>query len=172
MTEAGTGCYTIPPECSQDELFYKTYHQAGGRRGTCFIINIKDVPGKERRWGTEQDFKKIQEVFGDVLRFDIHFRIDPKKTDLERALLQCSEAIGKDLSSDSFACFALSHGDDGFILCGDGQKFNTQDIFAYFTDEACPSLAGKPKFFFIQVSLWIIALTSTVRNLSNCTSDL
>ncbi|XP_064468150.1 uncharacterized protein LOC135378915 [Ornithodoros turicata] len=150
MTEAGCGGYTIPTECSQDELFYKTYHQAGGRRGTCLIINIKNVPGQEPRWGTEQDCKKIQEVFADVLRFDIDFKNDRTKKELECALLECSEAIGKDLSSDCFACFVLSHGDDDFILCGDGQKFNTQDIFAYFTDEACPSLAGKPKFFFLQ----------------------
>ncbi|KAG2458816.1 CASP8 protein, partial [Polypterus senegalus] len=51
---------------------------------------------------------------------------------------------------DCFVCCILSHGLKGAIEATDGQKVAIQEITSYFTSRKCPSLAGKPKVFFIQ----------------------
>ena len=53
---------------------------------------------------------------------------------------------------DSFICAFLSHGEQDYIYANDG-KINLQNIFAKFRGDQCPTLAGKPKVFFIQVPL-------------------
>jgi hypothetical protein len=51
---------------------------------------------------------------------------------------------------DCFACVILSHGDDG-IVYGTNGTIKLASLFAMFKGDQCPSLAGKPKLFFIQV---------------------
>ena len=50
---------------------------------------------------------------------------------------------------DSVAVFVLSHGNDGTLYAYD-KPFPTNKIWEPFTAENSPSLAGKPKMFFIQ----------------------
>lgn len=44
----------------------------------------------------------------------------------------------------------MSHGEEGFLTTKEGDKILLDDIFALFNNINCPSLAGKPKLFFIQ----------------------
>lgn len=62
--------------------------------------------------------------------------------------------VGKDDHSDysCFVCCVLSHGEYGILYARDG-KYSTENLFTPFRGDACPSLVGKPKMFFIQVSL-------------------
>jgi caspase 7 len=53
---------------------------------------------------------------------------------------------------DCFACAILSHGDEGVIYGKDG-IVKVNDLFAPFKGDVCPKLAGKPKFFVIQVRI-------------------
>ncbi len=63
----------------------------------------------------------------------------------------CLSASRQDHSNfDSFVCVVLSHGADGIIYASDG-TVPTDRLIGYFRGHACPSLAGKPKMFFIQV---------------------
>ncbi|XP_035227245.1 caspase-like [Stegodyphus dumicola] len=59
--------------------------------------------------------------------------------------------VGKeDHSKNScFVCCVLSHGESGILYGSDG-KYETERIFAPFRGDVCPTLAGKPKVFFIQ----------------------
>ncbi|XP_065269312.1 caspase-8-like isoform X2 [Emys orbicularis] len=51
---------------------------------------------------------------------------------------------------DCFVCCILSHGDKGIVFGTDGQETSIQALTTSFTGMNCPSLAGKPKVFFIQ----------------------
>lgn len=51
---------------------------------------------------------------------------------------------------DSFACVILSHGAEGIVYASDG-TINVDRLIGYFRSDRCPTLAGKPKMFFIQV---------------------
>lgn len=44
----------------------------------------------------------------------------------------------------------MSHGEEGYLTTKEGEKVLLDDIFALFNNVNCPSLAGKPKLFFIQ----------------------
>jgi caspase-like apoptosis-related cysteine protease len=48
-------------------------------------------------------------------------------------------------------CF-LSHGEQGVLYAKDRQ-FKPETLWDKFSATHCPSLAGKPKMFFIQASL-------------------
>lgn len=51
---------------------------------------------------------------------------------------------------DCFACFIFSHGEKDKIKGVDDQFVNIKDLVSCFSGSNCPSLAGKPKLFFIQ----------------------
>lgn len=53
-------------------------------------------------------------------------------------------------SKDAFVCCILSHGEKGSIFGTDGKSILIQEITQPFKGSNCPSLAGKPKMFFIQ----------------------
>lgn len=54
--------------------------------------------------------------------------------------------------SDCLAVVLLTHGLVGDYVHAHDHPYPLQDIWRPFTADKCPSLAGKPKLFFIQVS--------------------
>ena len=52
---------------------------------------------------------------------------------------------------DCFGCAILTHGGDGDVLYARDQKMKLTDFTSPFSADVCPSLAEKPKLFFIQV---------------------
>ncbi|GFR30085.1 caspase-3 [Trichonephila clavata] len=63
------------------------------------------------------------------------------------------QKIGKEDHTEysCFVCCILSHGEQGIIYAADGH-YKTELLFAPFRGDVCPTLAGKPKMFFIQAS--------------------
>jgi Caspase domain len=53
---------------------------------------------------------------------------------------------------DCVVVAVMSHGDDGILYAKD-QQYKPERLWSYFTSDQCPTLAGKPKIFFIQVSV-------------------
>ena len=53
---------------------------------------------------------------------------------------------------DCFACAILTHGDENDVLYAHDGQLHLKDFTAPFESQNCPSLAEKPKLFFIQVS--------------------
>uniref|UniRef100_A0A672TG63 Caspase-8 n=1 Tax=Strigops habroptila TaxID=2489341 RepID=A0A672TG63_STRHB len=51
---------------------------------------------------------------------------------------------------DCFTCFIFSHGEKDKVKGVDDQFVNIKDLVSCFSGSNCPSLAGKPKLFFIQ----------------------
>ena len=64
---------------------------------------------------------------------------------------------------DGFGCAILTHGEEDDTLYASDGSFKLSEITEFFTTENCPTLAGKPKLFFIQVRLrcYEIIYTST-----------
>ena len=44
----------------------------------------------------------------------------------------------------------LSHGENGSIICCNGEQVATEDILRRFNNREAPALRGKPKYFLFQ----------------------
>ena len=55
------------------------------------------------------------------------------------------------LDADCVLVAVLSHGEMGILYASD-QPYKPDRLWGHFNAEKCPSLAGKPKLFFVQVS--------------------
>ena len=64
--------------------------------------------------------------------------------------------MSKEDHSDAamFVCVITSHGDRHDIYGSDDIGVNLKKLAGHFKGDKCPSLAGKPKLFFIQVKLF------------------
>ena len=63
----------------------------------------------------------------------------------------CISVASEDHSDNDCVLIALmSHGDDGILYAKD-QQYKPEKLWSHFTSDQCPTLAGKPKLFFIQV---------------------
>lgn len=52
---------------------------------------------------------------------------------------------------DCLVVFVLSDGFENEITCSDGVSYRPDDLWKSFTENLCPTLAGKPKLFFFVV---------------------
>ena len=52
--------------------------------------------------------------------------------------------------ANAFIFVILSHGDDGYILCRDGDKMHLETLYQQFDGKHCKHLIGKPKIFIVQ----------------------
>ena len=119
-------------------------------RGIALIISNEhfvENPHLRDRQGNEQDVQHLQELW-QFLNFEVILQQDLESQDMYNVLREIS---AKDHSQyDCFVCCLLSHGENGGIFGSDCELVEIQDITALFKGVACPSLASKPKLFFIQ----------------------
>ncbi|KAJ8319682.1 hypothetical protein KUTeg_002766 [Tegillarca granosa] len=125
--------------------------------GVCIIINndhffkipgddeSKEMPG---RTGTHIDAEKLQYIF-QKLDFIVERKDNLQDFEMVRFLVEVS--LNTDHSQfDSFVCCILSHGALGNVYGTNGRLVRIQTLTSCFQSQRCPSLAGKPKLFFIQ----------------------
>ncbi|XP_064462840.1 caspase-3-like [Ornithodoros turicata] len=149
-TEADSESSLIPGIHFEDSWYKMDNLETGGTRGMAVIINTHEIPCMGIRSETEEEFMMISKAFGGILRFELK-RYD--NVSLEKMRRAFADLASVDHSqSDCFVCFVYSHGKDDVIVCSDGETVRAQDIFCAFTESACPSLAGKPKLFFFEVT--------------------
>ncbi|XP_052263175.1 caspase-7-like isoform X2 [Dreissena polymorpha] len=125
------------------------------------IINNEHFKSHGPRPGTDVDVENLKSTFTD-LGFDM--QIHHNKTYKEMMKIFKSAAKRDHSQSDCFACIVLSHGDEvrmidkhrpdqlerlDVIYATDGIMF-TKDIIQQFSDLKVPSLANKPRLFFVQ----------------------
>ena len=119
-------------------------------RGIALIISNEhfvENPYLRDRQGNEQDVQHLQELW-QFLNFEVILQRDLESQEVYNVLREIS---AKDHSQyDCFVCCLLSHGENGGIFGTDCELVEIQDITALFKGVACPSLASKPKLFFIQ----------------------
>ncbi|KAL8603876.1 hypothetical protein ACOMHN_049694 [Nucella lapillus] len=125
-------------------------------RGICLIINNRDfykdphkMEAKEMvsREGTNVDRDKLKATF-EQLNFHVMTQDNCKDSDMLQLVHYASSQNHQDF--DCFVCCILTHGIQGALYGVNGMTVPIRDLTAPFRTQACPSLADKPKLFFLQ----------------------
>lgn len=135
-----------PNETAIMEDYSYEYNMQHKHRGYALIFNneIFAGPGLKDRHGTAKDGIDLIETLS-FLDFTVkHFK-DFKWWEIEREIEKYAREDHSD--NDCILVAIMSHGELGTIWAKD-RKYTLDSIWGPFVD--CPSLAGKPKLFFIQ----------------------
>ncbi|XP_034353039.1 caspase-8 isoform X2 [Arvicanthis niloticus] len=142
---------------SESQISDKVYQMKNKPRGYCLIFNNnnfskarEEVPRLHKmkdRKGTDYDKEALRKTFTD-LHFEVVSYNDCTANEIHEVLRYYQTIDHK--NKDCFICCVLSHGDKGIIYGTDGKEACIYELTSYFTGSKCPSLAGKPKIFFIQ----------------------
>ncbi|XP_036412129.1 caspase-22 [Colossoma macropomum] len=125
----------------------KEYPMTSNPRGFCVIINNMNFKKTElNRKGSNYDAAALEKVFK-LLGFNVQPYTDLKAKEMKELLLEFSKKEGH---GDCFVCCVLSHGEKNGVNGTDMKLCPMKDILSPFDGKNCPSLAGKPKVFFIQ----------------------
>ncbi|XP_063285931.1 caspase-8 isoform X2 [Pelobates fuscus] len=132
------------------------YEMKNRPHGVCIIINNYNFEtarenygfkNMKDRKGTEKDEESLRSVFSE-LGFKIILHKDLTGNGIRQTIQDHSEQTYE--NTDCFICCILSHGNKGVIHGTDGQSVAICDLTSCFKRSKCPSIAGKPKVFFIQ----------------------
>lgn len=118
-------------------------------RGKCIIFNNKKFEPQTQlheRKGTDKDAEALTECF-QSFDFECSIINDAGARQVSDKLRVLSRLNYSDC--DCLVVCVLSHGEQGMIW-GRDQRYPVDELYRHFTGEKCPSLAGKPKLFFIQ----------------------
>ncbi|PAA94436.1 hypothetical protein BOX15_Mlig019067g1 [Macrostomum lignano] len=145
------GVQATPAESDQeDDDEEDAYSMDSKIRGLCIIVNNQDYFNSDdfkERAGTDLDERRLERLFKS-LRF--HVKIF-KNLDAKDIYWNLSNYAKSDHSGyDCYVCCILSHGTLGGIYGVDGRVQKLSDLTVMLSSTNCPSLAGKPKLFFIQ----------------------
>ncbi|XP_061421074.1 caspase-3-like isoform X3 [Lethenteron reissneri] len=118
-------------------------------KSKCIIINNENFSpqtGMNRRKGTDRDAMQLKVCF-----VSLGFQVESYK---DLTCMQMVDNLKKASSEDHgtracFVCAILSHGEEGVLYGTDG-TLPVSILAEIFSEKHCPSLAGKPKLFFIQ----------------------
>ncbi|XP_044888402.1 caspase-8-like isoform X2 [Mauremys mutica] len=124
------------------------YTMENNPHGYCVILNNSDFKNPdETRKGTDKDAEALKRVF-EWLQFET---IEHRNLEAEEICKTIKKYSNMDHSNmDCFICCLLSHGEKGKVRGTDWNSAAIKDLVSCFTGSECPSLAGKPKLFFIQ----------------------
>ncbi|XP_072041464.1 caspase-7-like [Amphiura filiformis] len=138
---------TIPRTTyAQSKYVYNMQHRDRGKAVIINNINFQKITGMSKRGGSQRDADSLVVIL-DKLGFTVqaHTDLTVKKT---RAVL--NSISRQDHSNADCLLFAImSHGEEGLLYCVDG-TIPVEEVTTPFRGDKCPSLAGKPKIFFIQ----------------------
>lgn len=141
-------CSDAQPEFSSlpDETEY--YSLTHNPRGLCVVFNNEKFSGGLRdRGGTQQDEKSLRTLFTD-LGFTVTVYKDLTASAMKGEIRKLS---GRNfLDEDALVVCVLSHGEMGCVYGTDEHKVPLRELTQPFTSGQAPTLAGKPKLFFIQ----------------------
>lgn len=133
---------TTPPD---DTEYYALTHKP---RGLCVVINNEEfLPCLKDRQGSRQDAKSLDTVFT-RLGFKVVTYNNLTAGDMRLKLQQLGSR--NFLDDDALVVCVLSHGEEECVFGTDGQKVKLRELTKPFTSIGAPTLAGKPKLFFIQ----------------------
>lgn len=145
---AGTSNGYKPTARMTTERHASEYNMKHKNRGIALIFNHEhfEIPTLKARAGTNVDCENLSTTLKQ-LDFDVTIHKDCKLRDLVRHIEAVSLLDHSD--SDCILIAILSHGELGYIYARDVQ-YKLDTLWHYFTSNNCPTLAGKPKLFFIQ----------------------
>lgn len=124
------------------------YKMESKPRGIAVIINNEKFRRMRSRPGTNEDAENLQGLFS-WLNFDTK---RPYKDLTGNEMRQTLEEVA-DMDHSNYDCLMvaiLSHGVKGDVVSGRVGNISIKQIIEVFSDQKCPTLAGKPKIFIIQ----------------------
>ncbi|XP_054624709.1 caspase-8 [Dunckerocampus dactyliophorus] len=130
----------------QQEDYYAMSHNP---HGLCVIINNEEFSGPElkKRSGTQVDEKALRSVFSE-LGFTVKVYSNLTAEEIRQTLIILA---ARDFSDeDAVVVCLLSHGEKGCVFGTDEKTVSIRELTLPFTSGCAPTLAGKPKLFFIQ----------------------
>ncbi|XP_022327245.2 caspase-8-like [Crassostrea virginica] len=139
-----------------DEMDLPSYKMDRKPRGIAVIINnmkffkVPDDPESKEmpdRTGTDLDAEKLTYIF-QKLNFFVRRFDNLEDFKMNRRLVEVS--FEDHSQYDCFVCCILSHGVLQNIYGTNGRLVRIAELTGIFRSGKCPSLAGKPKLFFIQ----------------------
>ncbi|KAK2888972.1 hypothetical protein Q8A67_014347 [Cirrhinus molitorella] len=116
--------------------------------GYCLIINnlnFKETSSLSNRPGTNKDKADLSRVFG-RMHFEIEVQDDLTAFEIKDMIKQFTKISHTQMGA--FVCCVLSHGEKGTVLGVDGKEVEIRELTMPIAE--CPTLASKPKLFFIQ----------------------
>lgn len=124
------------------------YNMCHEYRGMAIIINNEHFldPSLKARDGTHVDKRELEKVLKQ-LGFEVKEYLDLCYTDIMSRMKRI--ALRDHSQCDCILVVILSHGKLGFIHARD-TCYPLESILNLFSSKECPTLAGKPKLFFIQ----------------------
>lgn len=127
-----------------------SYPMRNRPRGIALIISNEHFQGNpdlRDRQGNQKDVDQLRELW-EFLHFEVIVRAELQSHEM----YDCMRGISTmDHSNfDCFVCCLLSHGANGAIYGTNSELLEINTITSMFKGVACPSLANKPKLFFIQ----------------------
>ncbi|XP_049839585.1 caspase-1-like isoform X3 [Schistocerca gregaria] len=128
-----------------DAVYYSMSHK---KRGLAVIFNHEnfDIQSLKSRAGTKVDRNNLSESLS-KLGFEVKVYDDLTYKSVKEIV---EEAARYDHNEcDCFVMAVLSHGEMGILYAKD-TAYKPEFLWTHFTADRCPSLAGKPKLFFIQ----------------------
>jgi caspase 7 len=132
--------------CEKDSELYNMNHR---RRGLAIVFNHKNFDprlGLKTRNGTDADRDNLRSTLR-TLDFAVKVYNDLPYKEMERILEEASNENHAD--ADCILVAVLSHGELGILYSCD-QPYKPDRLWGHFNAEKCPTLAGKPKLFFVQ----------------------
>jgi len=128
----------------------KEYNMQHRRRGHAVIFNHDtfDSDHYAPREGSKTDVKNLRETFGS-LHFDVIVHNNLEYSEIKDTISKLAAQDHSD--ADCIAVIVLTHGENGLLTPRDSHiMYNVDLLWTPFTADKCPTLAGKPKLFFIQ----------------------
>lgn len=133
------------------------YPIMNGKPGVCVIFNHKmfDSPHFHPREGTDRDVAALENALGS-LGFENFVHNDLSRHEIMSQVSHVKEKINSE--TGCLVCCILTYGSNKGLLSARDGAYHLQDIAEQFTERRCPTLAGKPKIFMIQVNTGMFIL--------------
>ncbi|XP_066581905.1 caspase-1-like [Prorops nasuta] len=122
------------------------YDMNHSRRGVAVIFNHSTFKKMNSRKGSTKDCADLKVVLDDL---DFQVRIFEDRTVSEVSSILQSLANEDHTDADCLIVICMSHGESGVIHAYDS-LYPVEMLWTCFSADHCPTLAGKPKLFFIQ----------------------
>lgn len=125
-----------------------TYRMTSHTRGLALIIDNEDFETLPSRRGSSVDTDCLAKLY-QQLGFFVVIKKNLRKLSFEYELSDfATDNIHHQM--DMAVICILSHGENGYIICTDGQKISVEDILYKFNNRQAAPLKGKPKYFLFQ----------------------
>ena len=125
-----------------------TYRMTSHPRGMALIIDNEEFETLPSRRGSSVDTDCLAQLY-QQLGFYVVIKKNLRKLSFEYELFSfATDNIHQKM--DMAVICILSHGENGYIICTDGQKISVEDILNKFNNKQALALKGKPKYFVFQ----------------------